>query len=857
MRHFLIFFLLIVGIINISTAKEVDPETAKLVAQNHYLQVSKNKGNVNFELVYTSRSKIISNLNKSDQNEVPLFYIFNADNNNGYVIVSGDDNVIPVLGYSTNGNFDISNLPPNFRKWLEGYKNQIRYVINNDIKSTDNISGEWEKLIKGLIINTEKSTNSVSPLLTTTWDQSPYYNALCPFDFTYNELTVTGCVATAMAQVMKYWNYPAQGAGFHSYNHSTYGVLSANFGSTSYNWASMPNNVNVSNSAVATLMYHCGVSLEMNYGVGGSSTSSLQPVADALGKYFSYSNSIQFIYSSSYSNSDWIMLLKTELDAGRPIEYAGVGTGGGHAFVCDGYDNSNYFHFNWGWSGLNDGYFQLDALDPSSTGTGGGTGGYNNYQQAVIGIQPPAESITYDMSLYDNVVATPNPILYGQGFTVHTDIANLGTIAFTGDYCAAIFDDNNNFVEYVEILSGYSLGGGNHYTSGLDFTNSGMLTVLPGAYHIGIFYKPTSGNWIQVSDGSYSNMISFEVNYSNDIELYQDMIIDYGTTIPQNQSFIVTLDIINDGSIIFNGEFSLSLYNIDGSFEETIQTLTGASLDAGFYYNDLEFTTSGVSVSPGTYLLALMHKADGGSKELTGSTYYTNPIKVIIQEEAISLDMYESNNVQNDAYFLTLNFIDNNASIETTSSNLHVGSDYDYYKIDLVSGFDYIITARVHDSYDSDNGQTYTCDVLWSYLNGSVWSDPYDDVMPGNIIVNNGGTIYFHVAPYFAGEKGTYLLELDVSRTLITGTKDFAANIYSTVFPNPATDIINIEVENIVQVNNVKIVDILGKQMLQIDKPSTTGNNIAIPINELPKGMYILLLETDEISLQHKFIKSK
>jgi len=856
MKRLTILFSLLF-ILQIINAKEVDPETAKLVAQNHYQQVNKSKGSLNLELVYTNKSKIISNLNKSGSNDIPLFYVFNADNNNGFVIVSGDDNLTPILGYSTSNNYSEINIPPAFKKLLEKYKKEITYIISNKLKANDEIKSKWKRLKNGQSLNSNKDINEVSPLLSTTWNQNPYYNDLCPGG------SVTGCAATAMAQIMKYWNYPTTGTGFHSYNHVTYGTLSANFAATTYNWSAMPTNLTSSNNSVALLMYHCGVAIEMNYSpqISGAwviEYNSPICVESALKTYFGFQPTMQGLLRENYSDNDWIQLLKDDLDASHPIQYVGWGPGmqGGHTFVCDGYDSNDFFHMNWGWGGQGNAFLILNSLNPTSTGTGAGLGDYNYGQQALIGIQPPSSSIYYNMSLYDNLTATPNPIYYGQEFTVHSDIANWGTTTFNGDYCAAIFDDSYNFVEYVEILSGYSLGGGQHYTSGLDFTNSGMLTVLPGSYCIGIFYRPTGGNWIMVSDGSYSNMISFDVYYSNDIELYQDMIIDCGTNISQNQAFTVTLDIVNDDSSTFNGEFDVSLYNLDGSFAETIQTLTGVSLGAGYFYDDLEFVTSGVSVTPGTYLLALMHKEDGGNWELTGSTYYTNPIKVIIQKAVINPDMYESNDIQNDAYNLTVNFSGSNASVETTGSNLHVGSDYDYYKIVLASGYDYTITARVHDSYNSGNGQTYTNDVLWSYLNGSTWSDAYDDVMSGNITVNNGGTVIFNVAPYFSGETGTYLLDIDVSRTA-TGIEDVATSEYISVFPNPATDIINIEIENNTQVNNVKIVDMVGKQVLQIDISTFNDKHIVIPIKELPYGTYMLLIQTDETIWQHKFIKSE
>lgn len=200
-----------------------------------------------------------------------------------------------------------------------------------------------------------------------------------------------------MAQVMKYHNYPAQGTGSYSYSHSVYGSLSANFGATTYNWSAMPNDLSSYNDGVATLLYHCGVSVEMDYGPKGFSANVSSDAKNALIMYFRYDSSMYYAERAEYLSSDWINLLKTELNARRPILYRGTGTGG-HAFVCDGYKDIEYFHFNWGWSGAMDGYYYLNDLTPQNA--------YNNLnftqdQGALIGIKPssaPTPTCTYAAS---------------------------------------------------------------------------------------------------------------------------------------------------------------------------------------------------------------------------------------------------------------------------------------------------------------------------------------------------------------------------------------------------------------------------------------------------------------------------
>ena len=311
-------------------------------------------------------------------------YVFTTENS--FVLMAADDRVQPILGYSLNGRFDIENMPDNKRAWIEEYTHEIQYAIEHQTRASSEVTQQWRDLVEGCP-NVGRAITAVAPLIQTKWDQNSPYNLLCPGG------SVTGCVATAMAQIMKYWNYPSHGIGSHSYNHSTYGELSADFQSTIYDWTNMTNTYNSSSTnpqkqAVATLMYHCGVSVDMNYSPT-SSGAVTSKVADALKTYFGYSDDVQHLSRSAYSDADWIALLKNNLNQSRPIQYYGSGSGGGHSFVFDGYNNNNYFHVNWGWSGFSDEYYSIDNLNPGPGGTGSGAYGiYNDNQGAIVGIHP-------------------------------------------------------------------------------------------------------------------------------------------------------------------------------------------------------------------------------------------------------------------------------------------------------------------------------------------------------------------------------------------------------------------------------------------------------------------------------------
>ncbi len=847
-----------------SYGKHIDENTAKTTGLA-FLTTNTNAPNlksaINLQLVYKADTKS-GNPNSAVQPST-LFYVFNAAQS-GFVIVAGDDVVTPILGYSDKGSFDPANVPQNVAKWLEGYKSEIRFAVENNMWASQEITKDWQSLKSGNSVNVSalKSVSAVSPLLQTKWDQSPYYNSFCPGG------SVTGCVATAMAQIMKFWNYPATGSGFHSYNHSAYGTLSVNFGSTTYQWDAMTNSVNSTNNAVATLMYQVGVSVDMDYSPESSGAyviTAQSPVTNcaeySLKTYFGYKNSLKGVQRSSYTQTQWLNLLKAEFDASRPVLYAGFGSGGGHCFVADGYDNNNYIHFNWGWGGYYDGFFIITALNPGGVGTGGGTGGFNSGHQAVIGIEPPVNTgnQNYSLELYNYVTPSASSINYGTEFTVSTNIANIGTATFAGDYAVAVFDDAYNFVDFVETKTGYTLQSNKVYTNNLVFATTGLLSMLPGKYYAGIFYRPTGGNWVQVADkGSYTNLTQIIVTNIKDIELYSDITITPGTTLTQGKPVSVNLNIANDGLSTFIGKYAVDLYNLDGTWAQAIGEIPeNNGLISGYAYVSpyLTFSTSAITVAPGTYLMAVQHNPANTGWQLTGSTYFQNPVKVTVVAAALLPDSYEDNNSAGKSYNLAVSFSGNAAAINTSGSNCHITTDNDYYKVVLPTGYKYTITPRLRDSYNSGNGQTYTLDGLFSYsTDGSTWSEAFDDVMPGNIVLNGRGTLYFHIAPYFAGETGTYLLDMALTRITNVGVEEMESEDFIKVYPNPAKNFVTINMNGFTgKVKQINILNGLGQQMLSVNT-LTNDKKVVLTLTDLSAGNYILQLHISSGMLTKKLI---
>ena len=391
-------------------------------------------------------------------------YIYKADR--GFVVMAADDRVQPILGYSLTGSFLQLDIPENVKCWLQGYSDEIQYIIDNRLSADPEATRQWNAYAKGEPL--AKATVVVEPLLSTQWDQGDPYNQQCP---TVNgSATYSGCVATSMAQIMKYWNWPIQGNNSHSYTWNGQS-LSANFGATTYDWANMTdtydwNSTEAEETAVATLMYHCGVSVNMDYGTDGSGAYSTN-IPSALTSYFRYNSSVSSHNKPSFNTNNFISSLKTELNNARPIQYSGSGTGGGHAFVCDGYDNSNYFHFNWGWSGMYDGYFQISNLNPGTGGSGSGSTGTYNWNQAAIYPIYPNYSISNAPSgltatlvqdiLTRNVNLSWSSLSGASSYQVFRNGRLIGTVSST-TYVdeAAPYGDNEYFIRGVTSSNGIS-----------------------------------------------------------------------------------------------------------------------------------------------------------------------------------------------------------------------------------------------------------------------------------------------------------------------------------------------------------------------------------------------------------------
>jgi hypothetical protein len=353
--------ILVVLLPLISFASSVSKKDAEQIAVNFYYE----KANQYRVLAFADIG--ITEWYEKTVNGLTVYYVFNI-NTGGFVIVSGDNSVIPVLGYSFQNSYNPAELPPVFERWMQDYETQVSWAITNNYPVKKNVSDEWTRLLTSnpAGLKNLKSGKSVLPMIKTTWDQGKYYNADCPTGQGGPDGHAwAGCVPTAMAQIMNYYRWPEQGTGAYTYVHPTYGTLSADFGTTDYMWDEMPLKLTKYNDAVAELLFHLGVSVDLDYGAGGSGMFN-HKAAWSLKNYFKYSPSCEYIFRDTCTQN-WKGIILAHLDKHKPLYYAGwadTSNISGHAFVCDGYQDTTYFHFNWGWSGSYDGYFSIDNLTP-------------------------------------------------------------------------------------------------------------------------------------------------------------------------------------------------------------------------------------------------------------------------------------------------------------------------------------------------------------------------------------------------------------------------------------------------------------------------------------------------------------
>ncbi len=643
--------LLMLSLVMVTTmmAEGVTPDEALNQARN-FVKNRENKGMRPHRAPGTATSRLVM------AKQVHGLYVFNVAKDEGFVIVSNDDRTEPILGYSDNGHFDPENMPENMRAWLQGYADQIAWL---------NEHGDEESAVATMPSLTSTPVKQpIAPLITTLWNQDAPYNDLAPYYGVSNDSYVysiteevgykkcaTGCVATAMAQVMNFNRWPeGNSSAIPSYTWENANVELAGLPATTFDWNNMIDYykngyTEAEGTAVATLMRYCGQSVSMNY--GPSSGAYTREVANALKQYFDYSSTTTYKDRSLYSYANWIELLYNELAQGRPMVYNGSSSGGGHAFVCDGYQSEDYFHINWGWGGQSDGYFKLSVMNPSEQGIGGSSSddGFNFGQGAIVGIQKNGGTGTVldvpisncSLSL-QSINFSKNPVALGETVEVTFRITNNGPDEYSGDIWIVF----NNAARTGKT---FTIPAGETKDCVIPYTASGII----GTVYIQA-YRPVGNSYTQIGKTSKpltitqgSGSTSSNIDLGSSIVVENTEIINGNNYYLYGNSFKGLVTITNpEPNTNYSGTYQCDLYDANNNlitrFGDNITVPANSSIT-------IPLKCSGLEKGKTYHVLAIYVKGGGWSGWTTLANYtVTAGIVTYRSDGSLSVDRVTSSN---------------------------------------------------------------------------------------------------------------------------------------------------------------------------------------------------------------------
>lgn len=511
-----------------------------------------------------------------------LYYVFNVGNDKGFVIVAGDDAVSPILAYADRGDFSEREMAPAAKAMLESYAQQIEMIQQDP----------------SLSVAASTSYAAIAPMVETQWNQMEPYNYMCPTIEGEPGRSVTGCVATAMAQIMYYHKWPvAETKVIPAYQMSN-GELIAGADPVTLDWDAMQLTYTGSEAeddpaalAVAQLMVLCGKGVQMAYSYYSSGAGD-GAVVNALKSYFDYDGAIHRISRADYANADWEKAIYDELAAQRPVYLLGTSLSAsgmvGHAFVCDGYDGQGLFHINWGWGGMSDGFFRLTLLNPDDHGTGGnnGSGGYSMGEAAIIGIQPNQggtlqETAELTLETFSCTAESVERNSFAAGFSLPLNLSmwNLTSQALAVEVGIAIYDDNNQQWGMMELgLSDPALA------TSHGWGGTAQLTV-----------------GTRITDGTYTLRLVHKVNGSDEWTLLKNADKYYLEMRVSGNKATITNHAPNSGIAVnrtdLRGNLSVGslqtfTYNITNSGDTYTQ-------DIAFFVNDDILSGIGLNLDPG------------------------------------------------------------------------------------------------------------------------------------------------------------------------------------------------------------------------------------------------------------------
>jgi len=434
----------------------------------------------------------------------------------GFIIASAEDRAMPILGYSFDNIINLDNLPNSLDAIINSYIAGIEYIVDNDIPIDDSNELLFNQYLSGNIVIRDDSRDIV-PLITANWNQGGGWNHFCPGN------SVVGCVAVAMGQVMYYWGHPTQGDGYSQYYDPDHGIISVNFEEYNYDFNNMFDDYPTEDSQL--LLYHAGVAVHMNYSPWGSGASVCwegPSAQNALDEHFGYNNDITCEVKINYTDEEWELLIKNQLDRGWPIVYRGYSDDAGHAWNMDGYQD-NYYHCNWGWGGSANGYFYFDNLNG---------GGYNfiDSQAALLNIIP--ENLIEPVALYDFI---PDDLLV-QFFDLSEMVNEDQIIQWEWNFDDGnvsyesspqhTYDDYGSYNVNLTVMNNYGLYSSPHFETIIlldlfgDLNEDGSIDVIDVVQLVNYILE----NDMSQNSGLYDLNLDFQINVLDIILLVQIII---------------------------------------------------------------------------------------------------------------------------------------------------------------------------------------------------------------------------------------------------------------------------------------------------------------------------------------------
>ena len=773
----------------------------------------------------------------------PLFYVFNRDA--GFVIVSADDRAPEILGYSDAGPFDVDSLPDNFR-----------YLLNSYAAELESLAAAPEAIAlpaKVVERSTQATGKSVAPLLgSILWDQGDPYNRQCPV-MSDGGKSVVGCVATAMAQIMGYHQWPEKGTGtIPGYTTQSQGLVidEENIENTYYDWDHITpvytsESTDEERNAVATLMYHCGISVGMDYGYESGAFS--QDVPEALTTYFGYNRNMKLLNRLYYTKAEWDSIIRHELDEKRPVYYSGASAQGGHAFVCDGYDTNGLFHINWGWSGLSNGYFMLSNLTPAAQGTGGSNGGFNWSQAIITGIQPqtlPDDGL-YQLCMDTTLSVSRTEIGRNESFEVWVNgLWNQGSNTFEGNIGPALCDEAGNVVCPLEMMSTlldksygwYSLSFGEKTIPG---------TVPDGSYRLHLVYQAADSsdyhvmrapagtpNYLQVTVSG--DRVTFADAAGFDVDLHLDALETVGN-LYQNRDGRFSYTITNRGCEYVSGLILVLESVADGSVAQW-GTFNPVVIAAG---ETQTFEVSEhITVAPGEYNLYLCYDGDNLSSNALSYVSTMGEARRVTVHEAPAEGTPDLQLISP----LTLKGDGDPVNRADIRMSARVANRGDYFVNDIVA---FIF---------SESGDTYISNIGYQQL--IIDADEEVDVNIDAALTLEDGT-YVAVLYYYNGSDWIQFTPYEnsfVYFTLSTPTGlDEADGAVGglAVWPNPAQEVLHVRQAGVVI--DVAVYDLSGRELLRLTP--APGEEVQVPVADLQAGTYLLRVRTAREVNTTQFIK--